>query len=225
MWELDMAAKKLEEESVVPSLGMDAKMPQFRPERVSDAKWQNSRPRQAEWPIYYFFYGTLMKWEVLGGVLGRDESDAEMLEEKLLPALVYGGKLRTWGGKYKALVDGGPGDMVEGKAFCVEDEEDEEASRQYEMAAYEVVRCKIELKEKLVRGCTFRFRDVSKLDAQLDMVVRVALSFTESPEVCKILISMHKLDRLFRCPISTKSARNLSVQSDTKGLDTALRSW
>ena len=49
------------------------------------------------------------------------------------------------GGKYKALVDGGEGDVVQGLAYVVECEEREEVLRGYETAVYEVVRCGIVL--------------------------------------------------------------------------------
>ena len=75
-----------------------------------------------------------------------------------------GGKLTTWGKKYKALIDGEEGeDEVEGWAFLVMSEMHEEALRSYERSAYEVVRCRIrcvadEARDgaEVLQGCTFR---------------------------------------------------------------------
>ncbi|KAB5513592.1 hypothetical protein GE09DRAFT_1231760 [Coniochaeta sp. 2T2.1] len=78
-------------------------------------------------------------------------------------ARVRGGRLTTWGGKYKALVDAGERDIVEGMAYLVRSEEDEGALRYYETERYEVVRCEIEMQDEngqeveRVMGCTFRF--------------------------------------------------------------------
>lgn len=68
--------------------------------------------------------------------------------------------MEYWRGKYKALVDGGEGDVVEGVAFEVEGGEEEEALRFFETEMYEVVRCGIRMGGgggKVLGGLTFRF--------------------------------------------------------------------
>ena len=74
------------------------------------------------------------------------------------PAHVKGGMLKTWGGMYTALVDGGEGDVVEGRSYVVENREREEVLRVYETGVYEAVRCWIVVEGGgMVRGLTFRF--------------------------------------------------------------------
>jgi hypothetical protein len=68
-----------------------------------------------------------------------------------------GGRLGTWGGKYKALIDGPEGFQVNGHAFLVTSKEHEDALRFYKTDMYQVVRCKILLKNGPVQGLTFRF--------------------------------------------------------------------
>jgi hypothetical protein len=79
----------------------------------------------------------------------------------LVAAQIQHGRLRTWGGIYKALVNA-PGCEVNGWAHEVQSREQEDALRMYETAKYEVVRVEITFKDKdeqerVVLGCTFRF--------------------------------------------------------------------
>lgn len=139
------ARKKLERESMHPMLGVESTLPQFRSAVVG--------PWQEEWPVWYFFYGTLGDREVLGRLLSL-ESEELVLRE----ASVLGGVMKMWGGKYKALVDGPERAKVVGKAFLVTNQGYEDALRQYETDNYEVVRCTISMEGGTkVEGCTFRF--------------------------------------------------------------------
>ena len=119
---------------------------------------------QDQYPVLYFFYGTLCSPKILGRQLGLKDSDP--LPE-LVSAYVLGGKVLTWAGKYKALVDAfGSTARVQGKAFVVEDREQEDALRFYETDKYEVVRCGIYVKEMVLPGLAFRF---CGLEGELDM--------------------------------------------------------
>ncbi|KAF2255189.1 hypothetical protein BU26DRAFT_380219, partial [Trematosphaeria pertusa] len=111
-----------------------------------------ARPSQEEYPVWYFFYGTLGEPDRLKSLLGLKKGP------KLSPASVKGGRIRMWG-KYRALVDGSPDDGVSGVAYEVQKEEDEQNLRIYESAKYEVVRCKIQFRDdgREVWGLTFRF--------------------------------------------------------------------
>ncbi|KAM0809457.1 hypothetical protein AB5N19_09801 [Seiridium cardinale] len=133
--------------SAHPTLGIEATLPQFRHE-------DNVVPRNDEYPVWYFFYGTLADPEVLERLIGAQNPH-------LVSAQIRGGILKTWGGKYKALVDQTAGKMEEvisGHAFLVKTQEQEAALRAYETDNYEVVCCGIEMDEgRYVRGLTFRF--------------------------------------------------------------------
>ncbi|KAJ4172029.1 hypothetical protein NW754_007627 [Fusarium falciforme] len=123
-------------------------MPQHRLQNHND----NAQPTQNEYPIWYFFYGTLAQIEVLSDLLGTDPVYHD--------AKIRGGVLGSWG-NYKALVDDpSQANTVHGKAYLVTREEDEEALRLYETEAYEIVRCRIEMEEgRVIDGLTFRWRD------------------------------------------------------------------
>jgi hypothetical protein len=71
--------------------------------------------------------------------------------------------IKTWAGKYQALVDGPLHAGVAGSAYEVASKENEDALRSYETDSYEVVRCTISMNGHSVQGCTFRF--VGSLDA------------------------------------------------------------
>ncbi|KJX97932.1 hypothetical protein TI39_contig452g00012 [Zymoseptoria brevis] len=126
-------------------------------------------PRQNEYPVWYFFYGTLQYPDTLRSALNGFDQD----EYDLRPAKVFGGKLMSWGGNYKALVDdsspvtpytGVMANAVEGSAYLVQSESREDSLRIYETKAYEVVRCLIVLADvSEVLGCTFRFRNSESL--------------------------------------------------------------
>ncbi|KAL1600509.1 hypothetical protein SLS60_006895 [Paraconiothyrium brasiliense] len=193
------ATKDLSNTSIAPTLGIDISLPQHRNLVV------DPRPRQDEYPVRYFFYGTLCEPERLAQVLGietivtsddgtgtdsQDDStircgsqiseggcqEASNEEEKdqglqshedatltpapiLTPACILRGKVRSWRGKYAALVDGDEDDLVQGWVYDVKTREDEDRLREYEGGNYEVVRCEISVTGEvvLVRGLTFRF--------------------------------------------------------------------
>ena len=148
---INKAKKELSSISRAPMLGVEASLPQWRLNE-REAVW----PKQDDYPVFYFFYGTLMEEEVLKKHLALQHVDTMRY---VAYARVRRAKLRTWAGKYKALVGGEPLDAVEGKAWLVQDEEQEDALRMFETEAYEVVRCEIEILQSggKVAGLTFRF--------------------------------------------------------------------
>ncbi|KAK0724285.1 hypothetical protein B0H67DRAFT_640853 [Lasiosphaeris hirsuta] len=114
-------------------------------------------PMQDEYPVWYFFYGTLADLAVLRRLLHGGDDNAEPLTYR--PARITGGSLNKWGGKYLALVDAGGKSTVEGSGFLVLTKDQEDALRYYETDKYEAVRCKIRMldDETTVGGLTFRF--------------------------------------------------------------------
>lgn len=95
----------------------------------------------------------------MGRLLGLEGEPA--LKEAALRDGV--GRLGTWGGRYKALVNGqGKGKEVVGKGFLVGSKEHEDLLREYETDQYEVARCEFVIADgvemKAQRGLTFRFR-------------------------------------------------------------------
>ncbi|KAL8682219.1 MAG: hypothetical protein Q9186_001678 [Xanthomendoza sp. 1 TL-2023] len=161
---LSQAPKDLSNTSSYPTLGIDSTLPQHRMHDLG----QVPAPAQNEYPVWYFFYGTLMDPEVLQGCLGIPDRPT------MTPASIQGGTLRTWGRKYKALVDGPDEAQVNGYAFCVQSAEQEEYLRFRETEAYEVVRCRIVLSSESeiaseAQGLTFRFARVDELDVGLAM--------------------------------------------------------
>jgi hypothetical protein len=145
---LAKASKSLCRYNMAPMLGVDLTLPQHRPEFETDTP----SPRQDQYPVWYFFYGTLCDSEVLTQQLNLQISAAS-----LVPALVEGGQIRTWGGKYKALVEASRENKVSGSAFLVQSREQEDALRFYETDKYEVVRCRILTEDGPLQGLTFRF--------------------------------------------------------------------
>jgi Gamma-glutamyl cyclotransferase, AIG2-like len=139
------ARKALGEYSLHPSLGIESTLPQFRQSELV-------RPSQDEYPVLYFFYGTLAEPDRLVRLLDLDS------EPDLKTAFVIGGAMETWGGTYKGLV-GVPGSIskVNGWAYLVKSAEDESKLRQYETRRYEVSRCEIYLENELEaqKGLTF----------------------------------------------------------------------
>jgi hypothetical protein len=104
-------------------------------------------------PVYYFFYGTLTKPDVLKGVLSLTS------EPLLLPAKIYGYELANWG-QYRTLVDGNPGAEVVGCASLVQSAEHESRLAYYETNAYAVAACKIHFLDgglDPVEGRTFKY--------------------------------------------------------------------
>lgn len=146
---LAKARKALSAYSTAPMLGVESTLPQYR----ADLGKLTPVPAQAEYPVWYFFYGTLADPEVLTAQLGLEEPPC------FVPGHVKGGQLRTWRGKYKALLDGAEANKVFGSAFLVQSREQEDALRFYETDQYEVVRCRIitERDLRVLNGLTFRF--------------------------------------------------------------------
>jgi hypothetical protein len=75
-------------------------------------------------------------------------------------ASITGGVIKSWGGKYRALINGPAAARIDDWAFNVLSREHEDALRLYETEAYEVVRCSITMKDKpndIVNGLVFRF--------------------------------------------------------------------
>jgi hypothetical protein len=135
-----------------PILGRDPTMPQYRPDAVVNTVFEDCQL----YPIRYFFYGTLADPKILTRVLNLPpDKDAPLL----IPGEISDGRLRTWGGKYNALIDE-PGSTVTGWTCMVDDEAQEEALRMYETDAYEVVECAIRLQgavQGVVQGYTFHW--------------------------------------------------------------------
>ncbi|SMR48119.1 unnamed protein product [Zymoseptoria tritici ST99CH_1A5] len=162
---ISIAPKVFDGDSIAPTLGRQAILPQHRMKHIRHPP----RPRQDEYPVWYFFYGTLQNPDTLRSALNGSDQD----EYDLRPTKVFGGKLVSWGGKYKALVDdsssvtpyaGAMANAVEGSAYLVQSECREDSLRIYETKAYEVVRCLIEFADgSEILGCTFRFRNAESL--------------------------------------------------------------
>ncbi|THY77428.1 hypothetical protein D6C86_01079 [Aureobasidium pullulans] len=144
---INMASKDLQPTSASPTLGIkEPTLPQHRPEKSTDLVLQD------EYPVYYFFYGTLAEPEILQRVLELGEQ-VPVLQK----AYVKGAEVKMMG-RYKALVDSEVEARVDGWAFLVEDEGQELKLRVYETRMYEVVRCDVWLVGEggVVKGLTFR---------------------------------------------------------------------
>ncbi|RDL41402.1 uncharacterized protein BP5553_01381 [Venustampulla echinocandica] len=147
------AFKELSPGSLYPTLGQDATLPHHRPLHLFEAA-PTALPAQDQYPVWYFFYGTLADVTKLASVLSLPEGSTPLLH----PATITNGKMQTWGaGKYNALVDGPEESRVTGSAFLVMTKEHEDFLRLYETDAYEVVRCTISMDSAQVPGCTFRY--------------------------------------------------------------------
>lgn len=101
---------------------------------------RRSKPYTYE-PVYYFFYGTLMKPEILKGVLGLETKPV------LRPAKVQGYELSHWG-QYRALIDGEPNNEVSGCAYMVRPVDEEHKLAYYETSAYRLVPCKVHFTDR-----------------------------------------------------------------------------
>ena len=150
---LSQAPKALSPDSPCPTLGLDTTLPQNRPSHSQKILYH---PLQDEYPVWYFFYGTLADTDRLTELMDLSAKPV------LTPAKINGGTLKVWAGRYKALVDGS--EIVEGWAYQVQTKDHEDALRVYETENYEVVRCEIHIEDDRVWGCTFRFIDKSALD-------------------------------------------------------------
>lgn len=157
------AKKDLSATSIYPTLGLESTLPQLRlssslsfattlPQyRVSSSHTAVS-PRQEEYPVWYFFYGTLADTVLLTRLLSLLESEPPILT----PASISGGLIK-WRGKYKPLDDGVSTDIVHGSAYEVTSRVYEEALLLYETEKYEVTRCCFTMANQKVQGLTFRF--------------------------------------------------------------------
>ncbi|KAK1520720.1 uncharacterized protein CCOS01_10839 [Colletotrichum costaricense] len=116
------ADKKLSATSMHPTLGPKATLPHHHPnsEPLIESD-QRLLPTQDQYPLWYFFYGTLADPTVLNNLLG--------IEPVYRAAKVHGGRLATWGGKFKALVDASAYEKgcVDGHAFLVTNKDQEDA--------------------------------------------------------------------------------------------------
>ncbi|KAJ0160320.1 hypothetical protein CTA2_8167 [Colletotrichum tanaceti] len=121
------AEKDLSATSLHPTLGSEATLPQNRPSCLSGSKPDiRLLPAQDQYPVWYFFYGTLADPNVLENLLG-------VQNPAYLAANVRGGRLATWGGKYKALTDAPAYELgrVEGHAYLVTNKDQEDSLRWY----------------------------------------------------------------------------------------------
>lgn len=143
---LSKARKELCTQTLAPMLGKDFTFPQNR----ADSADFEPTPAPNQYPVWYFFYGTLADPADLSQHLGLDEAPS------YVPAYVIGGQIRIWARKYKALIDAA-GEIVHGSAFLVQSRAHEEALRFYETEKYEVVRCQIFTESEVMNGLTFRF--------------------------------------------------------------------
>lgn len=146
---LSKAKKDLAPISIYPTLGLESTLPQHR----ASSSITTGVILQDEYPVWYFFYGTLGDPVLLTRLLSLSEAEPPILE----PASISGGLIKTWHGIYKALVDGASTDFVHGSAYEIASKEQEEALLFYETENYEVVRCCITMGSQRIAGLTFRF--------------------------------------------------------------------
>jgi hypothetical protein len=132
----------------LPVLGRDPTLPHHRPQLA----FSTDKQRDSEYPVHYFFYGTLAD----PGRLQRLFDVPLSRLSPLHPATLSDGRIVTWAGKYRALVDA-PGAKEDGFAYAVTSADQEEALRVYEGDHYEVVAAKMVLSGREIAGRTFRF--------------------------------------------------------------------
>lgn len=96
----------------IPTLGMDPALLQHRPDYAQLPKTAMVQ----EYPVCYFFYGTLADPERLEHLFEPPSSAPWPILRK---ATVQDGAIRIWGGKYRALINQ-PGGNVVGWACVVE---------------------------------------------------------------------------------------------------------
>lgn len=104
-------------------------------------------------PTHFFFYGSLTDEGQLMKVLHLDSPPI------LRPASVIGYSIKMWG-QYPALVDGPPGNVVNGMVYEVQKEDHEKRLAYYETDAYRCASCLIrpEAGEQIF-GKTFMWAD------------------------------------------------------------------
>ncbi|KAF2188331.1 hypothetical protein K469DRAFT_703839 [Zopfia rhizophila CBS 207.26] len=135
----------------LPILGRDPTLPHHRPSVPTSPVKKRIYP-EYEYPVYYFFYGTLASPSRLSLLFGIPSSQLPRFEA----APLLDGQIRTWAGKYRALVDS-PGGKVEGCVYPVMSVDQEDALRVYEGDSYEVVGARVVLEGREMEGRTFRF--------------------------------------------------------------------
>ncbi|OBT88933.1 hypothetical protein VE02_02869 [Pseudogymnoascus sp. 03VT05] len=130
-----IAYKELSSQSLYPTLGKNTTLPQFRPQDPHLLSASPSFGRtQNEFPVWYFFYGTLAGVPKICTLFSLSGDGIPILYD----ASVRGGKMDPWGnGKYKALVNGSEESYVKGSAYQVMSEEHVDALRKYETDEYE----------------------------------------------------------------------------------------
>ena len=162
---LSKARKDLDSNSIYPTLSCEATLPQYRLSSNTGLRFNASQkrdrsyypfisPLQEEYPVWYFFYGSLAEAAILSQILSLPYATSPPI---MTPACVSGGVIKSWGGKYKALVDGTDDNVVHGSAYQIQDRESEESLLLYETEKYEVVRCIIKSANEEFSGLTFRF--------------------------------------------------------------------
>ena len=93
-----------------------------------------NEPEPSWKPVQYFFYGSLMDERKLTEVLRLTHPPV------LRPASITGYSIKMWG-PYPALVDGPPGNVVNGMAYEVQSEGHESRLARYETDAYRSANC------------------------------------------------------------------------------------
>lgn len=158
---LSKAKKDLSANSIYPTLGLESTLPQHRlssslnfdttlPQHRGSSSHTAFSPQQDEYPVWYFFYGTLADTVLLTRILSLLEAEPPIL----IPASISGGLIK-WYGKHKALVDGVSTGYVHGSAYEVASKEQEEALLLYETEKYEVTRCSITMANQQFKGSHF----------------------------------------------------------------------
>lgn len=94
---VSQARKDLSSVSLYPTLGIDVTLPQHRPDQHNVA----FVPTQCQYPVWYFFYGTLADTVTLSRLLDLPKDNRPVLTS----ATISHGDIKLWGGKYKSLVD------------------------------------------------------------------------------------------------------------------------
>ena len=144
------ADTELSSVSMHPTLGIESTLPQYRASNPGTV----FTPTEDQYPVWYFFYGSSVDADVLSSRLSLFSMPV------FRSTSITGGVVRSWGGKYRALVDSHATIPINGWAFQVVSREYEDALRLYETEAYEVVRCSITMKDKpdeVVNDLVFRF--------------------------------------------------------------------
>ena len=91
-------------------------------------------------PVHYFFYGSLMDDQKLTEILRLKSTPV------LRPASIVGYSIKMWG-PYPTLVDGPPGNVVNGMVYEVQQQDHEKRLAYYETDAYRSRSCDIKLGE------------------------------------------------------------------------------